>query len=657
MIKPGRTEDAAKAAASHTGSLTGSDAVLDAAFRRCGVLRVNTIEELFSMAEVLDKQPLPKGPKLAIITNAGGPSVIATDALVQSGGELSQPGEEAMEALNSFLPGAWSHNNPIDILGDASPERYAQTLETVNEDDNSDGTLVVLTPQAMTNPTDTAVAMSSRLGNQDKPVLASWMGGNDVEDGRQLLNRHNIPTFAYPDTAARAFSMMWGYSKNLQALYETSDSRDVDSLATIDTDAINQQLKEVRSSGRTLLTEVEAKELLAKYEITTTPTLYAANADEAAEKAESMGYPVVVKLHSTTITHKSDVGGVILNLHTAEGVRKAYAQIEASLQEKGLSAEFEGVTVQPMVKAKGTELLIGSTYDPQFGPVIAFGAGGTLVELFKDVAFGLPPLNGTLVKRMIEQTKISHALKGLRGQAPVDEALLEELLIRFSYLLIRHPMIKEIEMNPVSASGEGLVALDARVVLHEPETNLDDIQRHVVREYPYQYRQDWTDGQGQAMTIRPIRADDEETLVKFHQTLSEYSVYQTFAKRFPLDERITHKRLSRICFNDYDREIALVAMKPSSDGSESMAGIVRLSRQAIHQELAVFRLLISDAYHRQGLGRKLLQSTISVARQEGLSEIRGIVLKDNESMRSLCQSLGFTLENHTETADLAVLKL
>jgi acetyltransferase len=639
VIKPGRTDEASAAAASHTGSLTGSDSVLDAAFKRCGVLRVDTIEEVFSMAQVLGKQPLPKGPRLNIITNAGGPSVIATDALVSAGGELAQPSPETIEALNEFLPSAWSHANPIDILGDASPERYARTLKVMAEDDNSDGSLVILTPQAMTNPTETAQQLMALSRNPNKPVLASWMGGRDVEGANAVLNKVGIPTFPYPDSAARAFSLMWQYSKNLKSLYETPSSQDVDDIGRIPKEEINASLRAVRETGRTILTEKEAKELLSTYGIPVTQTVLTQSPDEAVGVAEKMGFPVVMKLNSETITHKSDVGGVQLNIRTADGVRDAFEAIKTNLAKHGFAEHFDGVTVQPMISTKGTELLLGCTYDPQFGPVIAFGAGGIYVELFKDVAFGLPPLNGTLCKRMIEETKVSHALGGIRGQAPVDMAKLEDMLIRFSYLISRHPLIKEIEINPLLASGEQIIALDARVVLHEASTLEDEIQPNVLREYPFEYVQQWQGKKGDAFTIRPIRADDEARMRAFHERVSEDSARHTFARQFALDDRISHQRLSRVCFNDFDREITLIAL----NHQDEMNGIVRLSKFNINRAYGVFRLLVQDDTQGQGLGSELLERLINIARTEGLKEMIGLVLPDNQGMLNLVKHHGFSV--------------
>lgn len=467
VIKPGRTEGAARAAASHTGSLTGSDEVLESAFRRCGVLRVETIGEIFSMAEVLSKQPRPKGPNLTILTNAGGPGVLAVDALLTKGGALAEISPEAMQQFNEILPPQWSHNNPVDILGDASPERYAQSLEVAAQDENSDGLLVVLTPQAMTDPTATAEALKRYAQSYDKPILASWSGGQDISAGESILNKAGIPTFMYPDTAAEAFAYMWKYTDNLNALYETVSLRH-DSASNLDREAASALVERARNSGRYLLTEAESKELLAAYGIPTVPTLIAVSADEAAAKAEELGYPVVLKLHSETVTHKTDVGGVQLNLNGEQAVRSAFEAIKQGVSKKHSVDDFLGVTVQPMIDLSDAyELIIGSSIDPQFGPVVLFGMGGSLVEVFKDRALGLPPLNTTLARRMMERTKIFTALEGVRGRPPVDISAVEQLLVNFSRLVAEQKWIKELDINPLLASHEGLLALDARVVIHE----------------------------------------------------------------------------------------------------------------------------------------------------------------------------------------------
>ncbi|MEJ2749460.1 MAG: bifunctional acetate--CoA ligase family protein/GNAT family N-acetyltransferase, partial [Anaerolineae bacterium] len=650
VIKPGRTEAAAQAAASHTGSLTGSDEVLAAAFRRCGVLRVDSIDGLFNMAEVLAKQPRPEGDRLTIITNAGGPGVLATDALITSGGELAEISEETMTALNEILPPHWSHNNPIDILGDAGADRYQQVLEVAANDPNSDGLLVILTPQAMTAPTQTAQLLKKMYGRSDtgvrnKPVLASWMGGADVAGGEEILNHSNIPTFPYPDTAARVFQYMWRYSNRLRSLYETPQMPE-DSADTADRRAeITKMLADIRQTGRTILTEYESKLVLAAYGITTVETRLAKSADEAVAVADEMGYPVVIKLNSETITHKTDVGGVRLDLIHAKEVKRAYNQMETAVTEKFGAEHFLGVTVQPMVDLKeGYELIIGSSPDAQFGPVLLFGTGGTLVEIFKDRALGLPPLNTTLARRMMERTKIHHALKGIRGRAPVDMAELEKLLVRFSYLVVEQEWIKEIDINPLLAAPGGLLALDARVVLYEPEVKREDLPRLAIRPYPSQYISTFTDHQGQAFTIRPIRPEDEPLVVDFHHRLSEQSVYLRYFRSFQLSQRVQHERLTRICFVDYDRDMALVAeYNDPETGEKQIVGIGRLTKLHGSKD-AEFAVLVNDAFQRRGLGTELLNQLLDIGRDEGVERVIAYMLGENRGMRLISKRLGFQFD-------------
>ena len=475
VIKPGRTEAAAKAAASHTGSLTGSDEVLQAAFQRVGVLRVEAISELFDMAEVLGKQPRPKGPRLTIVTNAGGPSVIATDMLIGSGAQLADLAPETMAAFNAILPPTWSHNNPVDIIGDAKPELYAKSLEIAAKDPNTDGILVILTPQAMTDPTATAECLKPYAQIPNKPVIASWMGADIVAKGEDILNAANIPTFKYPDRAAKSFYYMWRYSENLRQLYETPANAPENERGEIDRDKATAIITEVRKSGRTILTEYESKRLLAAYGIPTVETHIATTESDAVKQAARLGFPVVLKLHSETITHKTDVGGIQLNLRTASAVRQAWKAIESSVTKKVGKEHFLGVTVQPMIKLEGYEIIVGSSIDPQFGPVLLFGAGGVLVEVFKDRALGLPPLDPYLARRLMEQTKIFKVLKGVRGRSSVDMAALDQILVRFSRLVAEQRWIKEIDINPLLASPERILALDARIVLHGPEVKAEDI--------------------------------------------------------------------------------------------------------------------------------------------------------------------------------------
>ena len=640
VIKAGRSQEASRAAASHTGALTGSDEVLDAAFRRSGVLRVHNIADLFYMAEVLGRQPRPKGPRLTILTNAGGPGVLATDKLVANGGELALLSPESMQKLDAFLPAHWSHNNPIDILGDADPERYAQALEVASKDPNSDGLLVILAPQGMTDPLHIAERLKPYAKQYGKPLLASWMGGKTVAAGEAALNAAGIPTFAYPDTAARAFTHMWKYTYNLRGLYETPTLAD-QAMESAARQQVEQLIQNTRAQGRSLLTEIESKQLLALYGIPVLDTKAAATEDEAVSLATHMGFPVVLKLLSQTVTHKTDVGGVKLHLRDEAAVRAAYRAIKASVSEKASPGSFQGVTVQPMADVDGYELIVGSSVDDQFGPVVMFGSGGQLVEVYRDRALALTPLNTTLAQRLMEQTKIYRALRGVRGRKPVNMDALEQLLVRFSQLVVEQRWIKEIDINPLLVSPEQMVALDARIVLHGGDVTYDQLPKPAIRPYPLRYVSKWAMRDGNEVTIRPIRPEDEPLLVKFHETLSDRSVYLRYFCTLSLSRRIAHERLSRICFVDYDREIALVAERTDSvSGEHSIMAVGRINKLHGKNEAEV-AVLVSDKFQNLGLGYELLRRVVQIARDEKLSEVHAEMLPDNIAMQVIMKKVGF----------------
>lgn len=656
VMKPGRTEEAARAAASHTGSMTGSDEVLGTAFQRVGVLRVDRIADLFYMAETLAKQPRPRGPRLTIVTNAGGPGVLATDSLIGGGGELATLTTETTSALNALLPAAWSRGNPIDILGDAPPERYAGALQLAAADPGSDGLLVILTPQSMTDPTRTAQQLAPFARADGKPVLASWMGGADVEAGVAVLSDAGIPTFPYPDTAAQMFNYLWRYTDNLRSLYETP-ALPAGGEGAVDRRRAGAILDEARAAGRTLLSEAESKELLASYGIPITDTRVARTEEDAVEAAAAIGYPVVLKLISHSISHKTDVGGVQLNLKDEAAVRHAYQAIESAVTERRGREHFEAVSVQPMIEWAGYELIVGSSVDPQFGPVLLFGTGGQLVEVFQDRSLGLPPLTTTLARRMIEKTKIIHALRGVRGRPGVDLAALEDLLVRFSELVVEQPAIREIDINPLLASSERLIALDARVVLYDAQTPQDELPRPAIRPYPHQYVSSWEAEDGRRFVLRPIRPEDEPLMIDFHRSLSADTVYARYFQHLGLDERTAHERLVRICFTDYDREMALVAQVDEPAGaSGEIAAVARLSKVHARNE-AEFAIVVSDRYQRLGLGAELLNRLVGIAGSEGLDRLSAKMLARNAPMTRLTGKAGFTLSEPADGIVTGVLPL
>lgn len=650
VLKVGRAAAAAKAAASHTGVLTGRDAVLDAAFRRAGVLRVDTIGELFSMADLLGKQLRPQAPDLTIVTNAGGPGALATDALVASGGQLAELAPATLNSLDRLLPQHWSHGNPIDILGDADTSRYAQAVKLAIDDPQSAGVLVILTPQSMTDAKGTAEVLKAVAKDATKPLLASWLGGSSVDSAKGVLNTAGIPAFDYPDTAARAFALMWRYGDNLQALYETpslvpeSDGENNASDASLGKNRADAIITSARKAERSLLTEVEAKQILAAYGIPTIETHIAFTEEQAVEQAQRLGFPVAVKLFSETLTHKSDVGGVHLHVRNAAAVRQAWRKIHTSVAEKAGKHHFLGVTVQPMIAQEGYELILGSSIDPQFGPVILFGAGGQLVEVLQDSALGFPPLNTTLARRLMEQTRIFTALKGVRGRLSVDLAALERLLVRFSHLIAEQRWIAEIDVNPLLVSAHGMLALDARVLLHPPATDEASLPRLAIRPYPAHYITSWQLRDGTPVLLRPIRPEDEPFMVKFHQTLSERSVYLRYFAPQKLDLRVAHERLSRICFVDYDREMVLVAEHLNTmNRASEIIGVGRLSKLHGANE-AEFALTVGDQWQGHGLGTYLLKQLIQIGRDEKMGRITATMLADNHEMQRIAIKAGFKLQ-------------
>jgi len=658
VIKAGRTAQAAKAAASHTGSLAGSDDVLDAAFRRCGVLRVDTIGEMFAMVGVLGRQPRPKGPKLLILTNAGGPGVLATDALLTGGGSLAELSEETMQGLNAVLPPHWSHGNPVDIIGDADAERYAKSLEIAAKEKDADGLLVIMTPQGMTDPVKIADGLKAYASLGGKPVLASWMGGFEAAPGEAILNAAGIPTFPFPDAAVRAFLLMDKSHYNLKGIYETPSMVE-DRTAPHARPQISAELKRIREEGRTILTEFEAKEVFKAYGIPVVETRIATTEAEAVAQAKTLGYPVVLKLHSETITHKTDVGGVQLNLGDDTAVERAFHSIEEAVTAKAGAEHFAGVTVQKMVRSAGAyELILGSSIDSQFGPVLLFGAGGQLVEIFHDSSLAIPPLNTTLARRMMEQTKIYKALHGVRGRKPVDLSRLERLLVRFSQLVMEQPLIKEIDINPLLVSADDIIALDARIILHDKSTPENALPKLAIRPYPSQYAKELAPHGKPAVRIRPIRPEDEPLMVAFHGTLSERSVYMRYFAWMKLGQRTTHDRLARMCFIDYDRQIALVAETANErTGAKQIIGVGRLVKATGGKEAEV-AFLISDAQQGQGIGREMMSLLIDFARDEQIPVLTATFIRENTAMRRLLERFKFEitdeLQEESSTAHLAL---
>ncbi|WP_048809970.1 bifunctional acetate--CoA ligase family protein/GNAT family N-acetyltransferase [Candidatus Methylacidiphilum infernorum] len=642
VLKAGRSKEGSRAALSHTGSLTGSDEVLDAAFLRTGVLRVASFSEFFSLASFFSQRPLPTGPRLVILTNAGGAGVLATDRLVISGGELATLTDAALQRLNAFLPLAWSHGNPVDILGDADAQRYRKALDILSEEEHVDGILVILTKQAMTDPEEVAKQVVLFARGYHKPILSCWMGGESVHKARLFLEQEGIPTFEFPEEAAQAFSYGWMHRKSLSAIYETPmpvGATEELIKAKENTAFVISQAKE---KNLTLLTEYQSKKILNCYGIEVNETYLAQSAEEALLIAEEIGYPVVAKLNSSRVTHKSDIGGVILGISDRESLKRAFEKIRENTLKQSTENAFEGITVQKMISEKGLELILGGSVDPQFGPVLLFGSGGVFVEIYQDRALALPPLTTVLSSILVERTKIAKAFDGFRGIPPVEKKRLNETLVRFSELLVNEPRIKEIDVNPLFVYGNRVMALDARVILHPFSIDESSIPAASIRPYPLEYI--WKDVllDGTRVLIRPIKPEDEPLMREFHKGLSQESVYYRYFQNLSLEERIDHLRLSRICFSDYNIEIVLVAQVLSEDQPAEIIGVARLGKYHGFDG-AEFALIIQDRWQNKGLGTLFVRKLKEIGKKEKLSWIIERMLPLNESMKKIASKEGFNL--------------
>lgn len=637
--KAGRFAQSAKAAASHTGAMAGEDDVCDAAFQRAGIERVFDIDDMFDCAELLSRQSLPRGERLAILTNAGGPGVMATDALLAKQGQLATLSEETLRALNEFLPPAWSHGNPVDVLGDASAERFARAVEIVLRDKNCDALLVVLAPQAVTDASVTAVRVGEVAASHSKPTLAAWMGGYRVQAGRERLMEAGIPTYATPERAVNAFMHLVSYSRNLETLYETP--REVPLTFRLDREKLRARFAELLRSGADVLSEGDSKSLLADYGIPVVETFAAATAEAAVDHAERIGFPVALKVLSPQITHKTDVGGVALGLYAAEGVRVAFEKIIAAAKSRRPDAAVTGVTVQRMITAPdGVELIVGMKRDATFGAVLMVGAGGITAELYRDRALGLPPLNERLARRMLESLRIWPLLQGYRGRKPVDIGKLIEGLMRLSYLVANHPEIAELDINPLLASSKEIIALDARIVVDRSRAGhvVQPYAHLAIRPYPDEYVRGAQLEDGTPVTLRPIRPEDEPHWQRMIAACSPESLQARFLHFFPA---VTHDLATRFCCIDYDREMALVCQ---IDATGELAGVGRLVADPDHHT-AEFAILVADAWQKKGMGTLLTENCLDVARQWEIREVAAFTAPGNARMLALFRKCGFQVEH------------
>jgi acetyltransferase len=636
VLKSGRSTAGAKAAASHTGSMAGESAIYEAAFRRSGIVCVNTIEELFDCAELVAKQPVPKGSGLTVITNAGGPGVMAADALSSYGLEPVSLRPETISQLNEFLPSFWSKGNPVDILGDATPERYRRAVEVCVSAPEINGLVIVFVPQAVSDAADVAATLSEVLRGKSYPIFAVWMGGEGVEKGREIFSKAGIPTYETPERAIESFMYMHSYAHNLELLQQTPPK--LHHILKFDKAKAGAIVNNALSKKQQFLTEMESKEILSAYGVPVNRTEVAASPEDAVSLADDIGYPVAMKIYSRDIIHKSDANGVQLNLRGDENVRQAFTKLMADAHAYNPKAEIKGVTIQSMLGRSDYELILGSKKDPVFGPVIMFGMGGIMTEILKDQAIALPPLNRLLAKRLMESTRVYQLLKGYRNRPPANIERLEEILIGLSQLITDFPEIAELDINPLILMGDKPCAVDARVIIRP--SDIPSPLHLVISPYPDQYETATTTKGGLNLLIRPIKPEDATNLLDFFRTLSARSIYYRF---FGPLKTLSHEMLAYFTQIDYDRNMALVAID-DTDGKDKILGVARLMSKAEGLE-PEFAVVVGDPWHGKGIGAALMEHLIEIARGRGIESIRGIVLAENTNMLSLARKFKSTVRS------------
>jgi acetyltransferase len=646
VIKAGKYAAGAKAATSHTGALAGDYDVYDAAFKRAGVVMVDEISDLFNCASVLDSRLLPGGPKLVIVTNAGGPAVLAADSIISHGGELAKLSEETMRTMDAKLPPFWSHGNPLDILGDADVERFELAVRTCIVDPNVDGLLVIYTPQGTTDPTVIAENIGKMAADRRKPLLTVWMGEDSVKHSRDIFHNHNIPTYPTPEEAVKTYMYMYRYRRNLDLLYETPEE------LRVDFSPPKSHLKVMMhkaANERRALTQEEVDRFLDAYNIPRAEGSLAKNVDQASMIASEMGFPVVLKIASQDILHKTDIGGVIVGIETPQALKESYKLLVDRARQAKPDARIDGVYVQKMMKNVDYELILGSKKDRDFGAVVLFGMGGIGVELLKDVSIGLPPLNQVLARRVMEETRIYQALsKGLRNKSPIDLRLLEEVMVRFSNMIIDFPEIAEMDINPLVVAQGKLSVLDARLIIDAKFAEYAETYPHlVIMPYPSKYVIPWRLKDGAEVTLRPIRPEDEPIELEFIRGLSTETSRFRF---FQIIKDLPHEALVRFCNIDYDREMAFIAETREGDRRIEI-GVSRLILES-NKKRGEFAVVIADKYQGKGLGIKLVDMLIEVAREKGVEAIYGIVMSENLKMINLCEKLGFS--RHREQDNVVV---
>jgi acetyltransferase len=650
VMKPGQSKESARASLFHTGSMAGDDAAYDVAFRRAGVVRVKEVSDLLNAAEVLHSANLPAGRRLAIVTNAGGPGVIATDVLIGLGGKLARLTDESIHELDSFLPEHWSKGNPVDLFGDAGVERYTRAINICLKDPDVDGILVIYISKKAADSTELAEAIAAIAKSAYKPVITTWMGTKHIQEGREILKENNIPCYETPEEAIKTSLYMYRYKRNLELLYETPAELPVDQAPP--KNHLKVFVRKTLKEGRRVLTEEESKDFLKNYGIRSTAPFLATSTESAGAWAERIGYPVVLKIVSPDVVHRSDVGGMA-EVYSRDKLKTEYEKLLERVRVNAPEVAVTGVTVEKMIEGIDYELILGAKKDKDFGCIILFGMGGKGTELVKDFSIGLPPLNQTLARLMIEETGVYKLLRGFRAKKPADLRELEQIIVSFSNLIVDFPEIAEMDINPIAISDGKPYAVNARILLEKNDFDSSAQYPHlVITPYPTRYVSHWLLPDGKDVLLRPIRPEDEPLE---HELLTSLSDASMRARFFSVIKDISHEMLIRYCNVDYEREIAIVAEVRENE-KRKLIGIGRLiiDREFKSGEFAV---LVHDNYHGKGLGYKLVDVLIGIAEEKGLENIYGEVLTENEKMLAVCRKLGFTIEATEDDMTKVVLPL
>ncbi|MGD0232520.1 MAG: bifunctional acetate--CoA ligase family protein/GNAT family N-acetyltransferase [Syntrophorhabdales bacterium] len=641
VVKSGQFKESARASLSHTGSMAGYDAAYDVAFRRAGVVRVREIMDLFNAAEVLHSKNLPKGPALAIVTNAGGLGVMATDILIGLRGRLAQLGAQSVDEMDTFLPAHWSRSNPVDLFGDADIERYTRAVNVCLADPQVDGILVIYTSSQTAPPTELASAIMKIAEGAYKPVIVTWMGASSVQEGREALKENHIPVYETPEEAIKTYLYMYRYKRNLELLYETPAELPVEQSPPKNN--LKAFIRRTLKEGRRILSEAESKNFLKSYGIPTSTPFMVNSADAAASWAERLGYPIVLKIVSPDILHRSDVGGMVA-VHAEGRLKAEYDSLLERVREKAPGAAITGVTIEKMVEGVDYQLILGSKKDTDFGSIILFGVGGMRAETYRDVSFAIPPLNQTLARLLMEETELCRTLRDFSPQKMAAFREMEQIVVNFSNFVVDFPEIAEMDINPIVISKGKPLAVNARIVLEEGDfTQTVQYSHLAITPYPTRYVTHSLLPNGREVVLRPIKPEDEPLE---HELLSSLSQATMRSRFFSIIKDISHEMLVRYCNIDYDREMAIVAEVRENE-KRKLIGIGRLiiDREFKSGEFAV---LVHDDHQGSGLGSKLVDMLIGVAEEKGLERMYGEVLTENAKMLAVCKKLGFIVETADE---------